>query len=52
MEVTAGFLVVKTFERMCREYLATIERLRQTRNVPVLMWNNLRLLSSLGYNLN
>jgi len=22
MEVTAGFLVVKTFERMCREYLA------------------------------
>ena len=30
MEVTSGFLTVKTFERMCREYLATIERLRQT----------------------
>ena len=35
MEVTAGFLVVKTFERMCREYLVTIERLRQTRNEDV-----------------
>lgn len=35
MQVTDGFLVVKTFERMCREYLATIEQLRQTRNTDV-----------------
>ena len=35
MEVTAGFLVAKTFERSCREYLATIEQLRQTRNKDV-----------------
>ncbi len=35
MGVTAGFLVVKTFERMCCEYLATIERLRQTRDKDV-----------------
>ena len=35
MEVTAGFLVVKTFERMCREYLATIKRLRQSQNEDV-----------------
>jgi hypothetical protein len=35
LEVTTGFLVVKTFERMCREYLATIEQLRQTRNRDV-----------------
>ena len=35
MEITAGFLVVKTFERMYREYLATIEQLRQMRTKDV-----------------
>jgi hypothetical protein len=31
MEVTAGFLVVKTFERMYRDYLANFEKLRQVK---------------------
>jgi len=35
MRLTAGFLVLKTFERMCREYLAEIELLRKTRNENV-----------------
>ncbi|MHC4540940.1 MAG: hypothetical protein ACYTEK_24430 [Planctomycetota bacterium] len=29
MEVTSGFLIVKTFERMCREYPAKFERCRK-----------------------
>ena len=30
-EITAGFLIVKTFERMCREYSINFERYRQAR---------------------
>ncbi|MHC4326304.1 MAG: hypothetical protein ACYSUX_18695 [Planctomycetota bacterium] len=30
MEYTAGFLIVKTFDRMCRDYLIIFEELRQS----------------------
>ena len=34
-EVTAGFLIVKTFERMCREYPGHFEKLRQAEDSTI-----------------